>query len=315
MHRGIALVGRWLHREQRDDLEQVVLDHVAQTARAFVEAAALADAEALGHRHLNAGDVVAVPDRLEKRVRESEIEDVHDRLLSEIVVDAEDRRFREYRMRDRAELDGGREIAAEGLFDDEAGMLAEPIDAQARDDRREQRRRYRQVIRRAPCFTERALQRAKCRRILVVAAHVTQQRSQAIECRLVVDRGFTAHALANAPLHFLRGPLGRCDADDRHRQRTAFHHGIEGREDLPAGEVAGEAEDDQCIGTRLVADAACVDRSRSFLDHAKQRAIGNAKAEAVGRVAPHSPCRARSHHQKNSALSWRCARGSAQIRA
>ena len=61
-----SLAGRRLHRQQRDDLEHVVLDHVADRAGLVVERAAALDAEALGHRDLDAGDVVAVPDRLEE---------------------------------------------------------------------------------------------------------------------------------------------------------------------------------------------------------------------------------------------------------
>src|SRR5215211_2480452 len=43
-----------LHREQRHDLEHVVLNDIADGAGALVEAAATLDAEALGHRHLDA---------------------------------------------------------------------------------------------------------------------------------------------------------------------------------------------------------------------------------------------------------------------
>ena len=40
--------GRRLHGKQRDDLEEVVLDHVAQTAGGFVKRAAVLHAEILG---------------------------------------------------------------------------------------------------------------------------------------------------------------------------------------------------------------------------------------------------------------------------
>ena len=43
-----------LHRDQREDLQQVVLDDVAQRADRVVEAAAVLDAEVLGHRDLHA---------------------------------------------------------------------------------------------------------------------------------------------------------------------------------------------------------------------------------------------------------------------
>ena len=91
VHRLEAAAGRRLHRQQGDDLEQVVLHHVAQAARAFVERAPALDAEGLGQGDLHAGDVVAVPHRFEDRIGESEVQDVHDRFLAQEVVDAEDR--------------------------------------------------------------------------------------------------------------------------------------------------------------------------------------------------------------------------------
>ena len=69
----------------------MVLDYVADRTRLLVERPAPVDAEALGHRDLDALDEVAIPDRLEERVAESKVEEVLDGLLTEIVVDAEDR--------------------------------------------------------------------------------------------------------------------------------------------------------------------------------------------------------------------------------
>ena len=43
-----APIGRRLHGKQGDDLEEVVLDHVSQTAGRFVERAAVLHAEILG---------------------------------------------------------------------------------------------------------------------------------------------------------------------------------------------------------------------------------------------------------------------------
>ena len=87
--RRVGIGGR-LHRQQRDDLQQVVLEHVADRPDALVEAAPPLDADRLGHRDLHAAHVVPVPDRLEQHVREPEHEEVLDRLLAEVVVDAED---------------------------------------------------------------------------------------------------------------------------------------------------------------------------------------------------------------------------------
>ena len=82
-----------LHRGHPDDLHQVVDDDVAQRADRVVEVAAVLDAEVLGHRDLHGLDVVPVPDRLQHRVREAEVEDLLDPHLPEVVVDAQELRL------------------------------------------------------------------------------------------------------------------------------------------------------------------------------------------------------------------------------
>src|SRR5277367_3641033 len=105
-------VGRRFHRKQRDKLEKVVLDHVAQTAGGLVKPAAVFDAEIFGQGYLDAGYVVAVPDRLQERIGEAEIEDIHDRLLPDEVIDPEDRIFLEHRLRHVVELPGRGQVAS-----------------------------------------------------------------------------------------------------------------------------------------------------------------------------------------------------------
>ena len=133
VHGSIVPTGRRLHGKQRGDLEEVVLDHVAQTARSFVKRAAVADAELFGHGDLDAGHVVAIPDRLQERIGEAEIEDVHDRLFSEEVVDAEDRVFREHRARDLVEFPRRGQVASERLFDNNPRMFGQARGAQSFD--------------------------------------------------------------------------------------------------------------------------------------------------------------------------------------
>ena len=86
-----TLARRRLHGQQADDLEQVVLDDVPDRPDLVVERPAIRDIERFGQRDLDTGDPVAVPDRLEERVGEPEIEQVLDALLAEEVVDPEDR--------------------------------------------------------------------------------------------------------------------------------------------------------------------------------------------------------------------------------
>ena len=90
------------HRQQGDDLEQVVLHDVADRPDRVVERPAALDPDALGHRDLHAAHVVAVPHRLEQGVREPEDQQVLDALLAEVVVDAEDAVLGEHLVQDVA---------------------------------------------------------------------------------------------------------------------------------------------------------------------------------------------------------------------
>ncbi len=86
--------GRRLDRQQRQQLEHVVLDQVAQRAGAFVIAGPALDPDVLRGGDLDVVDVVAVPDRLEQRVGEPQRQQVLDRLLAQVVIDPEDLRLR-----------------------------------------------------------------------------------------------------------------------------------------------------------------------------------------------------------------------------
>ena len=80
--------GRRLHRNQRQQLEQVVLDDVPQRAGLLVERAAFFDADGLRHRDLHVVHVAAVPERFEDAIAEPKDEQVPDGLLAEVVIDA-----------------------------------------------------------------------------------------------------------------------------------------------------------------------------------------------------------------------------------
>src|SRR6185503_7128085 len=104
--------------EQRNDLQQMVLHDVTDRANLVVEAATPLNAEALGHRDLHAIDEIAVPDRLEEAIGETEIQQVLHCLLAEVVIDAEHRRLGEDLMQRAVEGLRGSEVAAERLLDD-----------------------------------------------------------------------------------------------------------------------------------------------------------------------------------------------------
>ncbi len=126
--------GRRFHRHERQHLEQVVDDHVAVRARLLVEADAMTDRQRLRHVDLHVRDVMAVPDRFEEPVRETEGEDVERRFLPEEVVDAEDLTLVERLVQRRVELHRAREVGTERLLHDDAGPIGEAHLAEAAHD-------------------------------------------------------------------------------------------------------------------------------------------------------------------------------------
>ena len=101
----------------------MVDDDVAQRADRVVEVAAILDAEVLGHRDLDRPDVVPVPDRLEHRVREPEVEDLLEAHLPEVVVDAQELRLVDVLVQLVGELARRGLVVAERLLDDDARSL------------------------------------------------------------------------------------------------------------------------------------------------------------------------------------------------
>ena len=250
MHRAKIASGGRFHREQRDHLKEMILNHVAQAACGLVKRTALSNSEALRERDLDAGHIVAIPDGLKKRVGKTEIENVHDRFLAQKVIDAEDRVFRKNRMCNLVQFLCRGKIAAKWLFDNHPCMLRQVRCAESPDHRFEERGRNRQVIRRSPRLAQRSFDRCKSGRILVVPAHILEQRQQALQRALVIHTAGSLDAIRNTPVQAIRTPLGECNADYRDRKNAALHHGIERRENHLVGEIAGDAEKNQRIGLR-----------------------------------------------------------------
>ena len=134
-----------LHGHQRHHLQQVVLDHVAQRARAVVVVGAPLKGERLVPDDLDLLDVLPVPDRLEDAVGEAQAEHVLDRLLLEEVVDAVDRALRRRLCEQVVERLGRGEVVAERLLDDDRAVLGQSRDHDGADRRGEDLRRQRQV--------------------------------------------------------------------------------------------------------------------------------------------------------------------------
>ena len=96
-HLGGVETRRRFHRDQRQQLQHVVLNHVAQRAGLVIKRATALQAHCLGHGDLNVVDPARVPQRLEQPVAEAQRQQILHRLLAEIVVYAKRPLLREGR--------------------------------------------------------------------------------------------------------------------------------------------------------------------------------------------------------------------------
>jgi hypothetical protein len=133
-------------------LEQMVLEHVAQAAGLFVIPRAVAHAEALGHGDLDVVHERSVPHGLEQDVGEAQHEDVLDRFLAEVMVDAVGLFLVEHAPQLARQGLGRGAVAPERFLDDQARPAAAPFPflvevglAEALDHLFVERRRQREV--------------------------------------------------------------------------------------------------------------------------------------------------------------------------
>src|SRR4030095_7006825 len=98
----------------------MILNHVANGAGLVVESSPALDAEVFGHRDLDTLDVIAIPERLDKGVRETKDQQVVHRPLSQIVIDSKNVCLVEGTKQDLVQLSCGLKIMSERFFDDNA---------------------------------------------------------------------------------------------------------------------------------------------------------------------------------------------------
>ena len=221
---------RGLERDEAQELEQVILHHVAKRARLLVVGAARLDADRLRHRDLDLGDMAPVPQRLEDSVGEAEHEEVLDGFLPEVVIDAVDLILAKDLGEVAVERTGALVVVPERLLDDDTGPAAlgarQARGAQVLDDRVVEARGRREVeetVRgagpRLLDVPQRAIERRVERRIGRIAVHVRERRREAvpdIRRRRLHPREL-AHRLAHAPAELVGRHLAARAADDRER--------------------------------------------------------------------------------------------------
>src|SRR5262245_20673247 len=98
----------------------MILNHVANGACLVVESSPALNTEILRHGDLYTLDTVAVPERLDKRVREAKDQQVVHRSFPQIVVDAKNICFVKSAKQNLVQFPCGCKIMPEGFFNDDA---------------------------------------------------------------------------------------------------------------------------------------------------------------------------------------------------
>src|SRR5262245_633081 len=101
----------------------MILNHVADRAGLIIERPPALYPEILRHGDLHTLDLIAVPERLEERIREAEEHHVMDWSFSQIMIDAKDVLFVESTEQNLVKPLRRGKVVAEGLFDDDAGAV------------------------------------------------------------------------------------------------------------------------------------------------------------------------------------------------
>ena len=112
------------HRNEAEQLHDVVLDDIAHEAGLFEELAPGSHADIFGDGDHHTVDMLVVPKRLVERVGKAKGEEVLDGLFGEVVVDTEDLIFGEVLRDLLLQGERGVEVTAKGLFDDHSRVFA-----------------------------------------------------------------------------------------------------------------------------------------------------------------------------------------------
>src|SRR6266700_8015719 len=153
----------------------MVLHHVANGAGLVVKPSAALYAAVLCHSDFYALDVVAIPKSFDKSVGETEGQQVVNRSLAKIVVNAKDIGLIERPKQNLVQLLRRREIVPEGFFDDDARASRTIRFRQVSHNGFEQNWGDRQIVRWAPRSIEFFGKGRKGLRVLVVTINIAQQ--------------------------------------------------------------------------------------------------------------------------------------------
>ncbi len=249
-----------LHRGQRQQLQQVVLDDVAGRAHAVVIPGAATRTDVLGHGDLDVVHIVRVPQRLEQLVRETQRQDVLDRFLTQVVVDPEHRIRREHRLHNVVQLPGGLQVMPERLLDHHpppllALSLRQAVLGQLPADLLKRLRRNGQIERvitpRSALLiqlSDRVTQPLKGIIVVELALHKADTLGELIPHRLIKRRPrIRPHGGLHLGRELLVVPGAAAETHQREtrRQQAPVREVVHGRHELLAGKVTGHPEEHQ----------------------------------------------------------------------
>ena len=209
---------------------------------------AILHAEVLGHRDLDTRDVVAVPDRLDHRVREPQIQQLVGAHLAEEVVDPVELGLVDRLVDFRRQSPCGIEVVAERLLDDDARRLCQAGVLQLLDHGAEQERGNLQVEDGTCRVADGGRDALVGGLVGEIAAHIGQARGEALKDLGVERLAAPFDTRAGVLAQVIERPIVARDTDDRTVQEPPLLQAIERAEGHHLGEIAGDAEDDQHVG-------------------------------------------------------------------
>ncbi|MNM26629.1 hypothetical protein D3C81_370950 [compost metagenome] len=216
--------GRRFHGDNAQQLQQMVLQHVAQRARGVVVTHAVAHAQLFGDGDLHVGNPFTAPQRLEQHVAEAQCQQVLHGFLAQVMVDTVDLRFLEHFAHFGVDLLGAGQVAAQRFFQYHARVRRDQaIFFQVVADQGEQVRRRRQVVdaRQVGAVAQRFDQRGIGLGVAGVERHIHDARAEAGPGGRVQGAGLDVRA-GIAFHHFQEGILAAvlaAHADDARRRR------------------------------------------------------------------------------------------------
>ncbi len=251
------------HRSQADQLHDVIWHHVAQRSGLIVVTAALFHAHGFRHRNLHVIDVAPVPDGLEDSVGESKRQDVLDRFLAQIMIDAIDLLFFRNFQQLHIQVPGRLQVMTKGFLDDHPPpvlvvLFHKPGFSQVFDDGAEKTRGGRQVeeviaVRGMVLvyFLQQVFQLRVDVLVVELGGHVIHTAEEPFDDVLVaIVARVVLYIVGQFLAEIVGGHRGMRDSHDGEfaRQQVGFGEVVERGNELAAGQITSCAKNDHYAG-------------------------------------------------------------------